>query len=184
MDRALPVNTGLEAVETALKAARKWAYAVKGVPHDCAEIIACEGKFHGRSIAITGPSSEAQYRQGFGPFSPGLRLVPYGDIAALERAITPHTAELGVRLMSGLGAIASPLVQDVRGKGLLVGVEIDPARASARRVVEGLLARGVLSKETHGTVVRFAPPLVIEPEEIDVAVEALRDALAEIERAG
>jgi ornithine--oxo-acid transaminase len=75
-------------------------------------------------------------------------------------------------------------VQDVRGKGLLVGVEIDPARATARRVVDALLARGVLSKDTHGTVVRFAPPLVIEPEDIDFAVEALRDALGEIERAG
>jgi ornithine--oxo-acid transaminase len=307
MDRALPVNTGLEAVETALKAARKWAYEVKRVPHDRAEIIACEGNFHGRSIAITGLSSEAQYRQGFGPFPPGLRLVPYGELAALERAITPHTAaflvepiqgergivvppagylaacarlcrernvlfiadevqtglgrtgrllacdhagvrpdglvlgkalgggllpvsaflasedvmrvfrpgdhgstfggsplaaavgletlnvlvderlperaaELGARLMSGLAAIASPLVQDVRGLGLLVGVEIDPARATARRVVEGLLARGVLSKDTHGTVVRFAPPLVIEPEEIDGAVEALRETLEALER--
>jgi ornithine--oxo-acid transaminase len=309
MDRALPVNTGLEAVETALKAARKWAYEVKRVPHDRAEIIAAEGNFHGRSIAITGLSSEPQYRQGFGPFPPGLKLVPYGDLAALERAITPHTAaflvepiqgergivvpppgyleacarlcrsrdvlliadevqtglgrtgrllacdhesvrpdglvlgkalgggllpvsaflaredvmgvfrpgdhgstfggnplaaavgletlnvlvddrlperaaELGARLAAGLAAIASPLVLDVRGKGLLVGVEIDPARATARRVVDGLLARGVLSKDTHGTVVRFAPPLVIEPEDIDLAVDALRDALAEIERAG
>jgi ornithine--oxo-acid transaminase len=309
MDRALPVNTGLEAVETALKTARKWAYEVKRVPHDRAEIIAAEGNFHGRSIAITGLSSEPQYRQGFGPFPPGLKLVPYGDLAALERAITPHTAaflvepiqgergivvpppgyleacarlcrsrdvlfiadevqtglgrtgrllacdhdnvrpdglvlgkalgggmlpvsaflaradvmavfrpgdhgstfggnplaaavgletlnvlvddrlperaaELGARLAAGLAAIASPLVQDVRGKGLLVAVEIDPARATARRVVDGLLSRGVLSKDTHGTVVRFAPPLVIEPEDIDFAVEALRDALGEIERAG
>ncbi|MFO1361459.1 MAG: ornithine--oxo-acid transaminase [Burkholderiales bacterium] len=309
MDRALPVNTGLEAVETALKAARKWAYEVKRVPHDRAEIIAAEGNFHGRSIAITGLSSEPQYRQGFGPFPPGLKLVPYGDLAALERALTPHTAaflvepiqgergivvpppgyleacarlcrsrgvlliadevqtglgrtgrllacdhehlrpdglilgkalgggllpvsaflaradvmdvfrpgdhgstfggnplaaavgletlnvlveerlperaaELGARLVRGLRAIASPLVLDVRGKGLLVGVEIDPARATARRVVDGLLARGVLSKDTHGTVVRFAPPLVIEPEDIDAAVAALRATLAEIERAG
>jgi ornithine--oxo-acid transaminase len=86
--------------------------------------------------------------------------------------------------MAGLAAIASPLVQDVRGKGLLVGVEVDPARATARRVVEALIARGVLSKDTHGTVVRFAPPLVIEAEEIGTAVEALRDALEEIERDG
>jgi ornithine--oxo-acid transaminase len=305
MDRALPVNTGLEAVETALKAARKWAYTVKGVPDDRAEIIACEGNFHGRSIAIVGMSSEPQYRAGFGPFPPGFRLVPYGDIGALERAIGPHTAaflvepiqgergivvppagylaacarlcrerdvlfiadevqtglgrtgsllacdhegvrpdglvlgkalgggvlpvsaflarrevmavfqpgdhgstfggnplaaavglealnviieehlaeraaELGAKLIASLRAIRSPLVQDVRGKGLLVGVEIDPARATAKRVVEGLLARGVLSKETHGTVVRFAPPLVIEPEEIDQAVEALRATLDEL----
>jgi ornithine--oxo-acid transaminase len=306
MDRALPVNTGLEAVETALKAARKWAYEVKRVPHDRAEIIACEGNFHGRSITITGLSSEAQYRDGFGPFPPGLRQVPYGDVAALERAITPHTAaflvepiqgergivvppagylaecarlcrsrnvlfiadevqtglgrtgrllacehegvkpdglvlgkalgggllpvsaflaredvmsvfrpgdhgstfggnplaaavgletlnvlvedrlperaaELGARLMSGLAAIRSSLVQDVRGKGLLIGVEIDPVRATARQVVDALIKRGVLSKDTHGTVVRFAPPLVVEPDEIDVAVEALRDALEEVE---
>jgi ornithine--oxo-acid transaminase len=309
MDRALPVNTGLEAVETALKTARKWAYEAKRVPHDRAEIIAAEGNFHGRSIAITGLSSEPQYRQGFGPFPPGLKLVPYGDVAALERAITPHTAaflvepiqgergivvpppgylaacarvcrdrnvvfiadevqtglgrtgkllacdhegvkpdglvlgkalgggllpvsaflaredvmavfrpgdhgstfggnplaaavgletlnvlvderlperaaELGARLMAALAAIRSPLVQDVRGKGLLVGVEIDPARATARRVVEGLLARGVLSRDTHGTVVRFAPPLVIERDDLESAVDALRDALDEIERAG
>jgi ornithine--oxo-acid transaminase len=309
MDRALPVNTGLEAVETALKAARKWAHKVKRVPDGRAEIIACEGNFHGRSIAITGLSSEPQYRQGFGPFPPGLKLVPYGDVAALERAITPHTAaflvepiqgergivvpppgylaacarvcrdrnvlfiadevqtglgrtgkllacdhegvkpdglvlgkalgggllpvsaflaredvmavfrpgdhgstfggnplaaavgletlnvlvderlperaaELGARLMAALAAIRSPLVQDVRGKGLLVGVEIDPARATARRVVEGLLARGVLSRDTHGTVVRFAPPLVIERDDLESAVDALRDALDEIERAG
>jgi ornithine--oxo-acid transaminase len=306
MDRALPLNTGLEAVETALKAARKWAYEVKRVPHDRAEIIACEGNFHGRSITITGLSSEAQYRDGFGPYPPGLRQVPYGDVAALERAITPHTAaflvepiqgergivvppagylaecarlcrsrnvlfiadevqtglgrtgrllacehegvqpdglvlgkalgggllpvsaflaredvmsvfrpgdhgstfggnplaaavgletlnvlvedrlperaaELGARLMSGLAAIRSALVQDVRGKGLLIGVEIDPVRATARQVVDALIKRGVLSKDTHGTVVRFAPPLVIEPDEIDVAVEALRDALEEVE---
>jgi ornithine--oxo-acid transaminase len=309
MDRALPVNTGLEAVETALKAARKWAYEVKRVPHDRAEIIACEGNFHGRSITIIGLSSEPQYRDGFGPFPQGLRQVPYGDVAALERAITPHTAaflvepiqgergivvppagylaecarlcrsrnvlfiadevqtglgrtgrllacehegvkpdglvlgkalgggllpvsaflaredvmsvfrpgdhgstfggnplaaavgletlnvlvedrlperaaELGARLTAGLAGIRSPLVQDVRGKGLLVGVEIDPARATALRVVDALLARGVLSKDTHGTVVRFAPPLVIEPSEIDIAVEALREALEEIERSG
>jgi ornithine--oxo-acid transaminase len=101
----------------------------------------------------------------------------------VDERLSERAAELGARLMSGLAAIASPLVQDVRGKGLLVGVEIDPARASARRVVDGLLARGVLSKDTHGTVVRFAPPLVIEPEEIELAVEALREALAEIERA-
>jgi ornithine--oxo-acid transaminase len=78
--------------------------------------------------------------------------------------------------------LASPLVQDVRGQGLLVGVEIDPARATARRVVDGLLARGVLSKDTHGTVVRFAPPLVIEPDDIDFAVETLRETLEALER--
>jgi ornithine--oxo-acid transaminase len=309
MDRALPVNTGLEAVETALKAARKWAHTVKGVPDGRAEIIACEGNFHGRSIAITAMSSQAQYREGFGPFPPGFRLVPYGDVAALRRAIGPHTAaflvepvqgergivvppagylaecarlcrerdvlfiadevqtglgrtgrllacdhenvkpdglvlgkalgggvlpvaaflareevmavfrpgdhgstfggnplaaavgletlnvlveerlaeraaELGARLMDLLAAIGSPLVREVRGKGLLVGVEIDSQRSSAPRVVNGLLARGVLTRDTHGTVVRFAPPLVIEPEDLERAVAALREVLAELERTG
>jgi ornithine--oxo-acid transaminase len=307
MDRALPVNTGLEAVETALKAARKWAHTVKGVPDGRAEIIACEGNFHGRSIAITAMSSQAQYREGFGPFPPGFRLVPYGDVAALRRAIGPHTAaflvepvqgergivvppagylaecarlcrerdvlfiadevqtglgrtgrllacdhenvkpdglvlgkalgggvlpvaaflareevmavfrpgdhgstfggnplaaavgletlnvlveerlaeraaELGARLMDLLAAIGSPLVREVRGKGLLVGVEIDSRRATAREVVGRLTARGILSKDTHGTVVRFAPPLVIEAREIDWAVGEFGEALEELER--
>jgi ornithine--oxo-acid transaminase len=307
MDRALPVNTGLEAVETALKAARKWAHKVKGVPDDRAEIIACEGNFHGRSITIVGMSSEPQYRDGFGPFPPGFRLVPYGDLRALEQAITPHTAaflvepiqgergiivppagylaecaqicrerdvlfiadevqtglgrtgrllacehegvqpdglvlgkalgggvlpvsaflgrndvmsvfrpgdhgstfggnalaaavglealnviveerlperaaSLGAHLLAGLAAIKSPLIQEVRGRGLLIGVEIDPRLATARQVVDRLLARGVLSKDTHGTVVRFAPPLVIAREEIERAVAELRRVLEEIER--
>ncbi|MCC6472255.1 MAG: ornithine--oxo-acid transaminase, partial [Burkholderiales bacterium] len=309
MDRALPMNTGMEAVETALKAARKWAYQVKRVPRGRAEIIACEGNFHGRSIAITAMSTEAQYRRGFGPFPGGFRLVPFGDAQALERAITKRTAaflaepiqgergivvpppgylarcaeicrehdvlfiadevqtglgrtgrmlacdhegvkpdglvlgkalgggmlpvsaflaredvmavfrpgdhgstfggnplaaavgiatlevldeerlperaaRLGARLMAGLQAIDSPLVREVRGKGLLVGVDIDPARASARRVVDALLARGVLSRDTHGSVVRLAPPLVIGEEDIDFAVEALRAALAVVQSGG
>ena len=307
MDRALPVNTGLEAVETALKAARKWAYQVKRVPEGRAEIIACEGNFHGRSIAITGLSSEPQYRDGFGPFPLGFKLVPFGDAAALARAITPDTAAflvepiqgergivvppagyladcaricrernvlfiadevqtglgrtgkllacehdgvqpdglvlgkalgggmlpvsaflsrdevmrvftpgdhgstfggnplaaavaletlaviveerlteratvLGARLATGLAAISSPLVREVRGRGLLVGVDIDPRYATARHVVDRLLAHGILSKDTHGTVVRFAPPLVIAREEIDWAVAEMRKVLEEIER--
>jgi ornithine--oxo-acid transaminase len=307
MDRALPVNTGLEAVETALKAARKWAHQVKRVPDGRAEIIACEGNFHGRSIAITGMSSEAQYRDGFGPFPPGFKQVPYGDPEALARAITPDTAAflvepvqgergivvppagylaecaricrernvlfiadevqtglgrtgkllacehdgvqpdglvlgkalgggvlpvsaflardevmavfqpgdhgstfggnplaaavalealnvivdehladratvLGARLLTGLAAIKSPLVREVRGKGLLVGVDIDPRHATARLVVDRLLAHGILSKDTHATVVRFAPPLVIGREEIDWAIAETRKALEEIER--
>jgi ornithine--oxo-acid transaminase len=307
MDRALPVNTGLEAVETALKAARKWAYKVKRVPEGRAEIIACEGNFHGRSIAITAMSSEPQYRDGFGPFPHGFRQVPFGDPQALARAITPDTAAflvepiqgergivvppagylaecaricrersvlfiadevqtglgrtgrllacehdgvqpdglvlgkalgggmlpvsaflardevmsvfqpgdhgstfggnplaaavafealnvlvderlperaaaLGARLMTGLGAIRSPLVREVRGKGLLVGVDLDPRYVSARTVADRLLARGILSKDTHGTVVRFAPPLVIDREAIDWAVAETRKVLEEIER--
>jgi ornithine--oxo-acid transaminase len=307
MDRALPVNTGLEAVETALKTARKWAHKVKGVPDGRAEIIACEGNFHGRSIAIVGMSSEPQYRDGFGPFPPGFKLVPYGDARALEQAITPHTAAflvepiqgergivvpppgylaecaricrdhnvlfiadevqtglgrtgrllacehdgvqpdglvlgkalgggllpvsaflgrgdvmsvfqpgdhgstfggnplaaavglealnviveehlaeraatLGAHFLAGLAGIKSPLVHDVRGRGLLIGVEIDPRLATAREVVDRLLARGILSKDTHGTVVRFAPPLVIARDEIDFAVAATRQVLEDLAR--
>ncbi len=304
-DRALPVNTGLEAVETALKAARKWAYEVKGVPPDAAEIIACEGNFHGRSIAIVGLSSEAQYRRGFGPFPPGLKRIPYGDAHALEAAITPHTAaflvepvqgeggiivpprgylaacaqichrhdvllicdeiqtglgrtgrllgcqhegvqpdaitlgkalgggllpvsaflareevmgvfhpgdhgstfggnplaaavalealdllveeklveraaELGTHLLARLRAIRSPLIREVRGLGLFAGVELAP-HVGAREVCERLAARGVLTKDTHETVIRFAPPLIIEREQIDWAVAQFAAVLAEFE---
>ncbi|MGQ0685398.1 ornithine--oxo-acid transaminase [Bradyrhizobium sp.] len=108
MDVALPMNSGAEAVETALKAARKWAYKVKGVPADRAEIIAAEGNFHGRTIAITGFSSVAQYRDGFGPFAPGFKLVRYGDAAALAAAITPNTAAFLVEPVQGEGGIVVP----------------------------------------------------------------------------
>ncbi len=306
-DRALPTNTGLEAVETALKAARKWGYKVKGIETDRAEIIACSGNFHGRSIAIVAMSTEAQYRDGFGPFPPGFRTIPYGDAQALERAITPQTAaflvepiqgeagiivpphgyladcaricrsrnvlllcdevqtgfgrtgrlfacehesvkpdgiilgkalgggvlpvsafvarddvmavfkpgdhgstfggnplaaavaleaidvlleerlaeraaELGAYLLERLRALDSPLVREVRGRGLLIGVEIDPALASAQTVCERLLAHGVLSKDTHQTVVRFAPPLVITREQIDASLDAIRSTFDELDR--
>jgi ornithine--oxo-acid transaminase len=108
MDVALPMNSGAEAVETALKAARKWAYKVKGVAADRAEIIACEANFHGRTIAITGFSSVAQYRDGFGPFATGFKLVPFGDAAALEAAITPDTAAFLVEPVQGEGGIVVP----------------------------------------------------------------------------
>lgn len=108
MEVALPMNSGAEAVETALKAARKWAYKVKGVPADRAGIIACEGNFHGRTIAITGFSSVPQYRDGFGPFPPGFKLVPYGDAAALSAAITPETAAFLVEPVQGEGGINVP----------------------------------------------------------------------------
>ncbi len=103
LDRALPSNGGTEAVETALKAARKWGYKVKGIPADRAEIIVCASNFHGRSIAIVGFSSEPQYRDGFGPFPPGFRQIPYGDAAALDAAITPHTAAFLVEPIQGEG---------------------------------------------------------------------------------
>jgi ornithine--oxo-acid transaminase len=102
----------------------------------------------------------------------------------VEERLAERAAELGTRLMDLLAAIGSPLVREVRGKGLLVGVEIDSQRSSAPRVVNGLLARGVLTRDTHGTVVRFAPPLVIEPEDLERAVAALREVLAELERTG
>jgi len=108
MDLALPMNSGAEAVETALKAARKWAYKVKGVPHDRAEIIAADGNFHGRTIAIVGFSSVPQYRDGFGPFPPGFKLIPFGDAAALDAAITPNTAAFLVEPIQGEGGINVP----------------------------------------------------------------------------
>lgn len=108
MDLALPMNSGAEAVETALKAARKWAYTVKGVPADRAEIIVCEGNFHGRTIAIVGFSSVPEYRDGFGPFPPGFRSVPFGDVEALQTAITPNTAAFLVEPIQGEGGINVP----------------------------------------------------------------------------
>jgi ornithine--oxo-acid transaminase len=108
MDQALPMNSGAEAVETALKAARKWAYTVKRVPADRAEIIVCDGNFHGRTIAIVGFSSVPQYRDGFGPFPPGFRSVPFGDAATLRAAITPNTAAFLVEPIQGEGGINVP----------------------------------------------------------------------------
>lgn len=304
-DLALPANTGLEAVEAALKTARKWGHKVKGIPEDRAEIIACRGNFHGRSIAIVAMSSEAQYRDGFGPFPPGFSTIPYGDAAALELAINDNTAaflvepiqgeagiivppagylakcaeicrarnvllicdeiqtglgrtgrlfaaehegvrpdgiilgkalgggllpvsmfaaradvlgvmrpgdhgstfggnllacavalealdvlfeerlteraaELGPYLLAELRAMRSPIVREVRGKGLLIGVDVDPAHASARIVCDRLLAHGILSKDTHGTVVRFAPPLIITRAELDEALVGIRAAFEEV----
>jgi ornithine--oxo-acid transaminase len=305
MDRALPMNSGAEAVETALKAARKWGYTVKGIPEGRAQLIVAANNFAGRTTTIVGFSTEPQYRQGFGPFAPGFVTVPFGDAAALEAAITPDTCAFlvepiqgeagivvppagylravrelctrhgvlmicdeiqtglgrtgrllacdheGVRpdgltlgkalgggllpvsaflaredvmavftpgdhgstfggsplaaavgdaalrvlveeklaeraaaqgelLMERLAALRHPAIVDVRGKGLLVGVEIDPAFATARQVCEGLMEEGVLTKDTHGTVVRLAPPLVIGAREIDDAVAALGRVLTRL----
>jgi ornithine--oxo-acid transaminase len=305
-EKALPMNTGAEAVETAIKAARKWAYTVKGVTPDRAEIIVCRGNFHGRTTTIVGFSSEAQYREGFGPYAPGFKMVAYGDCKALEAAITPDTAaflvepiqgengivmppanylrdcaaickkhnvllicdeiqtglgrtgkllasdhdnikpdavvlgkalggglmpvslfltrkevmdvftagdhgstfggnplaasvalaainvliednliaraaELGDYLLQRMKALKSPLIKEVRGKGLLIGIEINPPY-SAHDICLKLLKQGVLSKDTHGTVIRLAPPLVITREQIDQVINAMTQVLSEAEQ--
>jgi len=300
--KVLPMNSGAEAVETVIKAVRKWGYKVKAVPRNQAEIIVCENNFHGRTIAIIGFSTENQYRDGFGPFPEGFKIVPFGDAAALEEAITPHTVgvllepiqgEAGViippsgylkdvkdicenrdiilildEIQTGLGRtgkllaeehegieadvtvigkalsggfypisavlsnkevlgvfmpgdhgstfggnplacavartalkvlieenmienagkmgqyflsqlkkIESPYIRDVRGKGLLIGVELLPEAGGARRFCERLKAKGLLCKETHVNVIRFAPPLVITQAEIDWAMERIESVL-------
>ncbi|MEO8938868.1 MAG: ornithine--oxo-acid transaminase [Burkholderiaceae bacterium] len=305
LDRALPMNTGAEAVETAIKAVRKWAYKVKRVAPNRAEIIVCDGNFAGRTTTIVGFSSESQYRDGFGPFAPGFRHVPFGDAAALERAITAESAAfivepvqgeagiivppegylancaeicrrhdvllicdevqtglgrtgkvlacehdgvrpdgitlgkalgggllpvsafvarhevmdvfnpgdhgstfggnplaaavghaaldlllserlcenaaaMGARLIDGLRAIDCPAIRDIRGRGLMIGVEFDREMVSARAVCERLLAVGVLSKDTHDTVVRFAPPLTITAGQVDRALELIADAFCSL----
>ena len=301
-DMVLPMNSGAEAVETAIKTARKWGYQVKGVASDQAEIIVCNGNFHGRTTTIVGFSSEAQYKKDFGPFAPGFANIPYGDIKALESAITPNTVafmvepiqgeggvvvpppgylkdvrricdkhnillmadeiqtglgrtgklfacdhenvrpdvmiigkalsgglypvsavlastdvlglfqpgdhgstfggnplgaavamealavlveedliekanELGDYFQERLVEIPSPHIKEVRGKGLLIGVELKPEAGGARRFCEALQDRGILCKETHKHVIRFAPPLVIKREEIDWALEHITDVL-------
>jgi ornithine--oxo-acid transaminase len=306
LDAALPMNTGAEAVETAIKAARRWGYRVKGVAKDRAEIIVADGNFHGRTTTIISFSSEPEYRDGFGPFTPGFRSVPFGDLGAIERAITPDTVavlmepiqgEAGVivppagwlaglrrvcdahnvlmildEVQSGLGrtgawfafeheaarpdglvlgkalgggvlpvsafvavrevmdvftpgshgstfggnplaaavglealrvlrdeglversrvhgaqmiarlrAIDSPVLTAVRGRGLWAAAEIDPRFSTGREACERLMAKGVLSKETHGAVVRFAPPLVITREALDAAIDRFEDVVGELE---
>ena len=107
-EMALPMNTGAEAVETAIKAARRWAYDVKGVAEDQAEIIACIGNFHGRTMTAVSLSSEAEYKRGFGPMLPGIKLIPYGDLEALEAAITPNTAAFLIEPIQGEAGIIIP----------------------------------------------------------------------------
>lgn len=304
-DMALPMNTGAEAVETAVKAARRWGYEAKGIPADQAEIIVCSGNFHGRTTTIISFSDEAEYRKNFGPLTPGFKIVGYGDADALEEMITPNTAAFLVEPIQGEGGIVippkgylarcqeicrqhnvllladeiqtglgrtgrllacdhegvkpdglilgkalgggimpvsmflarkdvmdifvpgthgstfggnplaaavgtealkllvedklpersmelgnyfigelrkmrSPLIKEIRGSGLFIGIEIDPAKGSARKVCERLMDRGLLSKETHTTVVRLAPPLVIEREQLDWAVKQIDEVLQEL----
>src|SRR5512139_1275921 len=301
-EMSLPMNSGAEAVETALKLARKWAYRVKGVPRYQAEIVTAQGNFHGRTITAVTISTEPSYRDDFGPFTPGFVTVPYGDAAAVEKAVTPNTAavllepiqgEGGViippagylkevaeicrknnvllmldEIQTGLGrtgklfaaqhedvrpdvmiigkalsggfypvsavladkailglftpgehgstfggnplaaAVAraalkvirdenlaersrtlgeyfveqlaempSPHIREVRGKGLLIGVELKPEARGARRFCEAMQERGILAKETHDHVIRFAPPLVIDKATIDWALPTIREVL-------
>ena len=303
MEMALVMNSGAEAVETAVKTARKWGYQVKKVAADRAEIIVCTDNFHGRTTTIVGFSSEPQYKEDFGPFTPGFKLIPYGDLKALEQAITPNTVgflvepiqgeagilippagylkaalelcrknrvlliadeiqtgfgrtgkmfcsdwegvhpdlyvvgkalgggfmpvsavigkketlglyrpgdhgstfggnplacavglaaldvlvdeklaqksdEMGRYFMERLRAMNSPHVREVRGRGLLIGVHIKDDHGTARPYCEKLMALGILAKETHGQVIRFAPPLVISREEADWALERIAKVLA------
>lgn len=294
-DMVLPMNTGAEAVETAIKAARRWSYDVKGIEENKAEIIGCEGNFHGRTMTAVSLSSDPEYKRGFGPMLPGIKLVPYGDIEALEKAITPNTAafiiepiqgeagiiippagymkaayelckknnvlfiadeiqaglcrtgkmfatewegfepdmyilgkalgggvfpiscvvankdilgvfnpgshgstfggnpmacavsiaslevlqdekladkslKLGNYFIEQLKKIQHPSIKEVRGRGLFIGVELTE---EARPYCEKLKELGLLCKETHDTVIRFAPPLIISKEELDWAIERI-----------
>ena len=300
--KVLPMNSGAEAVESALKLARKWGYEVKGVPADQAEIIVCSENFHGRTLAIVGFSTDPVSKHNFGPFAPGFHVVPFGDAAALQAAITPHTvafmvepiqgeagviippdgylrqvrdictrervvlildeiqtglgrtgkllaeehegveadltligkalsggfypvsavlsnievmdvlkpgehgstfggnplacavarmalrvltdegmienaATMGDRLKAGLASIASPLIREVRGRGLMLAVELHPDAGGARAYVKKLQSLGVLCKETHDHTIRIAPPLVITADEVDWAVERFSEGL-------
>jgi ornithine--oxo-acid transaminase len=303
LEMALPMNTGAEGVETAIKLARKWGYRTKGVAHDSAEIIVCRNNFHGRTTTIVGFSSEEQYREDFGPFTPGFKLVDFGDAEALRAAITPSTvaflvepiqAEAGIivpppgylaaaraicrernvlfvldEIQTGLGRtgkmfaydhergaepdmlvlgkalgggvypvsavlagraimgllrpgdhgstfggnplaaavgrmalrvlvhehlperaasqgeylfaklreLEAPCIAEVRGRGLLVGIEIVRSAGTARAYCERLAERGVLAKDTHEQVIRLAPPLTIERAALDWLVEQLRAVL-------
>ena len=304
LEKALPMNTGAEAVETAIKAARRWGYRVKSVADDQAEIIVAEGNFHGRTTTIISMSSTPEYQSDFGPLTPGFRIVPFGDAAALEAAITVNTcavliepiqgeagvvippegylrhvraicdrnnvlmildeiqsglgrtgrnfafqhedirpdgitigkalggglipvsafvakaeimdvfmpgshgstfggnplagavglealkvleeehlsersAELGAYLLDSLRGLNAPAISSVRGKGLWIGIEIDPDYVSAHAVAEKLMERGILAKETHETVLRLAPPLIVEKPELDMAVQIIADVLSD-----
>lgn len=298
-EMVLPMNSGAEAVETALKMARKWAYQKKGVPVDEAEIITCANNFHGRTITIISFSTEPLYRNEFGPFTPGFKVIPYGDVEALASAITPKTAaflvepiqaeagiiippegylkkaweicrennvlfiadeiqtglgrvgkllaceyegikpdvvvigkslgagfipisatlssreimgvfkpgehgstfggnplacaiareaikviqeeklperaaELGEYFLNKLKTIKSRHIKEVRGKGLLIGLELKPEAGGARRFCEALKEEGLLCKETHENVIRFAPPLIIKEKELKWAFKQIK----------
>jgi len=296
--KVLPMNSGAEAVETVIKTARKWGYQVKGVPENQAEVIVCAENFHGRTITIVGFSTDENSRGGFGPFTPGFKIIPFGDAAALEAAITPNTvaflvepiqgeagviippegylrdareicsrhnivlildeiqtglgrtgkmlaeehegieadltlvgkalsggyypvsavlsnkevmdvlqpgehgstfggnplacavartalkvlaeenlvenaAKMGEYFLDGLRRIDNPQIKEIRGRGLMLAVEFDPAAGGARQYCEKLQGEGILCKETHDHTIRFAPPLVITQADIDWALERI-----------
>jgi len=298
----LPMNSGAEAVESAIKAVRKWGYEVKKVPDGQAEIIVCANNFHGRTLTIVGFSTEEQYRRGYAPFTPGFKIIPFGDASALAKAITPNTvaflvepiqgeggiiippegylkkvrqicdennvmlvldeiqtglgrtgklfaeehdgiesdltiigkalsggfypvsavlsnqevlgvfkpgdhgstfggnplacavaraalqvivdenlvdnaAAMGSYFLDRLRQIKSPHIKEVRGRGLLIGIELLPEAGGARRFCESLKDKGLLCKETHTHILRIAPPLIIQKADIDWALERLEDVL-------
>ena len=300
--KVLPMNSGAEAVETAIKAARKWGYEIKGVTEDQAEIVICENGFHGRTITVVGFSTDARARTGFGPFTPGFRIIPFGDADALEQAITPNTVAFLVEPIQGEGGViippdgylarvreictknnvvlvldeiqtglgrtgklfaeehegieadvtlvgkalsggfypisavlsnteilgvlkpgehgstfgGNPLacavaraalsvlveegmienaarqgsyflaelkkrrtneVKDIRGRGLMIAVEFHPEAGGARRFSEALKDAGLLCKETHQNTLRFAPPLIIDTEQVDWALEVIDEVI-------
>ena len=301
--KILPMNSGAEAVETAIKTVRKWGYTVKGVPDDQAEIIVCENNFHGRTISIVSFSTNSNARSGFGPFTPGFKVIPFDDVQSLETAITPNTvaflvepiqgeagviipqagylkaakelcekhrvilildeiqtglgrtgkllaeehdgieadltligkamsggfypvsavlsntevmsvlqpgehgstfggnplacaiaraalkvlveeglidnaASMGGYFLEGLKQIANPYIKEMRGKGLMIGVEFYPEAGGARQYCVKLKENGLLCKETHDHIIRFAPPLVITKEEVEWALERIESVLA------
>ena len=301
--KVLPMNSGAEAVETVIKAVRKWGYTVKGVPEDQAEIIVCANNFHGRTITIVGFSTDEGSRRGFGPFSPGFKIIPYGDAEAFQRAITPHTvgflvepiqgeagviippdgylrrakrlceendivlildeiqtglgrtgkllaeehegieadltlvgkalsggfypvsavlsnkevmdvlrpgehgstfggnplacavartalrvlveedlvanaAAMGDYFLSGLRNLDAPPVREIRGRGLMIGIELHTDAGGARSYCQRLMTEGLLCKETHDHIVRIAPPLVIGKTDIDWALEKMAKVFA------
>jgi ornithine--oxo-acid transaminase len=300
--KVLPMNSGAEAVETAIKTVRKWGYKIKGVPEDQAEIIVCENNFHGRTITIVGFSTDEASRDGFGPFAPGFKIIPFGDVQALEAAITPNTVgflvepvqgeagviippsgylrearaicdeqnvvlildeiqtglgrtgkllaeehdgieadltlvgkalsggflpisavlsntevmsvlqpgehgstfggnplacavarmalkvlveevmienavKMGAYFLDGLQEINNPLIKEVRGKGLMIGMEFFPEAGGARQYCRRLMEKGLLCKETHEHVIRFAPPLIISQDTVDWALEQIFSVL-------
>ena len=246
------MNTGAEAVETAIKASRRWGYFSKGIEENKAEIIVANGNFHGRTTTIVGFSSDPEYKKGFGPFSEGFVEADYCNtncdcsrvceksIDSIKNLINENTCAVIVEPIQGEGGIITPqkgwlvqlrklctdnnvllildeiqsaasvaskaldliyednlisnskemgiylsnqirdlnleIIKDVRGKGLWIGVELDP-KVSAKKVCLALMDEGILAKETHATVIRFAPPLIITKEEIDWAMERIKKVL-------